>query len=917
MRHTASIASVRTAPFFLLLIALVATSLGVIGLPPKPGPIVEVPVRDAYASIGADNTATLINGRRVTPAGRVLRTQSYSWGFALSPDQSRAALLREDRLQVVDLHEPFAVTQHPEKRPVPENAEQRSEYGTGTYMGIAFSPDGKRLYFGSANQGQIKVLDLTTDRVVSSLDINGGGYADSFIGDFVLSRDGKTMFAVDQFNYRMVVIDLEAGKVTRSVRVGRNPFAIALSPDERTAWVSNVGMFEYPLVPGVTKDNRSKVGLTFPAYGYGTKEAEEGTTAEGMKVPGLGPLNHPDAMSVFKVNLTTGQVEHRIKTGYLVGVDREGITTVGGASPGALVVGTHGIYVSNATNDSISIINPDTGAIDAQIELKVPGLERFRGILPFTVALAPDESRLYVACAGLNSVAVIDLKNKQLAGYIPAGWFCSRVALSHDGRTLFVGSAKGLGSGPNGGTGFVAPARGTHPGDIMQGTLQIVPVPDDAALKASTQQVVQNTYTTREVSAADRGRLPFANTAANGPIKHIVFVVKENRSFDQVFGQRKGVNGDTAPTTLGLKMRVANKDGSRVLESVDVMPNHHALADAYTISDNFYCDSDQSNTGHRWVVGVYPNEWTEVNARSEIQEMLFSSAPGRRYVVGASASVMPEDYNEAGALWEHLARHRISFYNFGFGMEIPSNIEDQMQRETGVRMAVSFPLSKPLFDRSSRKYPTFNMAIPDQYRMDMFEEELRDRWLSGKEPFPQVVTMVLPNDHMTEEHPAEGYPFRQSYAADNDLALGRLVQTLQQTPWWNETLLIVTEDDSQNGRDHVDAHRSVLMFIGPQVKKGYVSHTLMDFGSIMRLMFTLLDLPPLNQFDATATVVTDIFGDTPNTTRYQARAVDKRLFDPDVAFKPFDRRFNWKGLASSVDMDDPDDMRKAAADEDR
>jgi hypothetical protein len=127
----------------------------------------------------------------------------------------------------------------------------------------------------------------------------------------------------------------------------------------------------------------------------------------------------------------------------------------------------------------------------------------------------------------------------------------------------------------------------------------------------------------------------------------------------------------------------------------------------------------------------------------------------------------------------------------------------------------------------------------------------------------------------------------------------------------------VTEDDSQNGLDHVDAHRSVLMFIGPHVKKGYVSHTLMDFGSIMRLMFTLLDLPPLNQFDATATMVTDIFSDTPNQTRYQAHAVDKRLFDPDVAFKPFDRRFNWKGIANSVEMDDPDDMRKAAADQDR
>jgi hypothetical protein len=194
----------------------------------------------------------------------------------------------------------------------------------------------------------------------------------------------------------------------------------------------------------------------------------------------------------------------------------------------------------------------------------------------------------------------------------------------------------------------------------------------------------------------------------------------------------------------------------------------------------------------------------------------------------------------------------------------------------------------------------------------MFEEHLRERWLSGKEPFPQLVTMVLPNDHMTREmKPADGYPFMESWFGDNDLALGRLVQTLSQTPFWKDTLIIVTEDDPQGGSDHVDAHRSVLMFIGPHVKKGYVSHTLADFGSLMRLMFTLLNLPPLNHFDATATLVTDVFTDQShlNVTPYRAKMIDKRLFDPDVAFKPFDRRFNWKALAESPVMDDPDDMR--------
>src|SRR5262249_5170285 len=250
--------------------------------------------------------------------------------------------------------------------------------------------------------GVIKALDLETGKVVSSIDINGDGYVDSFLGDFVLSRDGKRMFAVDQFNYRLVVVDLVSGRVTRSIRVGRNPFAIALLADARVAWVSNVGMFEYPLLPGVTKETRAKAGLTFPAYGIPSKEAEEGVEVSGVRIPGLGSPNHPDGMSVFKVNLDTGRVEQKIKTGYLVGVGREGMTTIGGASPGALAAGRRGIYVANATNDTVSVIDPATGAIVAQIELKVPGLERLRGVLPFTVALAADESRLYVACAGLN-----------------------------------------------------------------------------------------------------------------------------------------------------------------------------------------------------------------------------------------------------------------------------------------------------------------------------------------------------------------------------------------------------------------------------------------------------------------------------------------------------------------------------------
>jgi YVTN family beta-propeller protein len=848
----------------------------------------EPPGRDARARIEGD-TAVLVNGRRVTPVGRVLRTQSYAWGLALSPDGSRAAVLNKDAFELVDLREPYAVRRVPPLEPRTRNPEpgtRNAEPRTSSYMGCAFSPDGARFYYGSANEGRIVVLDVATTTVAGTIDLNTGGLGDSFPGDLTLSRDGRRLFVVDQFNYRLVTVDLESRKVVQSVRVGRNPFAVALSPDEKLAWVSNVGMFEYPLVPGVTRENRAEKGLPFPAYGVPSKEAEDGVDVNGTRVPGLGSPNHPDAMSVFSVDLASGRVVQRIKTGYLVGVDRDDITTVGGASPGALVAGRARVYVANATNDTISIIDAVSGNSVSEVALTVPGLEHLRGVLPFGMAVSADEARLYVACAGLNAVAVIDLATRALAGYIPAGWFPSMVALSADDRTLVISSAKGLGSGPNGGQGFVDPPQGATAVDVMKGTLQIVALPDERQLAAQTKQVIANTYTS--------GRSGGSGGSGGFGIRHVVFIVKENRTFDQVFGARPRVNGDASLAELG----------------GHVSPNHQALADRFALSNNFYCDSDQSNTGHRWVVGVYPNEWVEVNARSRIEARLFSAAPGRRYVAGTAATVLPEDYNEAGALWEHLTRNRVSFYNFGFGTEMPASLEQQMFKETGIRMTVSFPLPKPLFDHTSRVYPTFNMAIPDQYRVDVFEQEMRERWESGQEPFPQLVTMVLPQDHLTEPRPADGYPFRESYMADNDLALGRVMQTLSHSRWWPEMLVIIAEDDPQGGRDSVDAHRSILLLAGPHVRRGYVSPTLASFGSIMRLMFLVLGVPPLNQFDAAASLPLDFFSPEPDPAPYKAKPVDRRLFDPDAALKPFDRRFNWQALAASPVMDDPDDMRR-------
>jgi hypothetical protein len=347
------------------------------------------------------------------------------------------------------------------------------------------------------------------------------------------------------------------------------------------------------------------------------------------------------------------------------------------------------------------------------------------------------------------------------------------------------------------------------------------------------------------------------------------------------------------------------------------MPNHLKIAREFALGDNFYCDSDASVHGHRWMVGTYPNEWVEMNAAAKKELKIHSSAPGRRYVSGASGAVYPEDYNEAGGMWEHLARHGVDFYNFGLGFEFAAAEEGPMHVDTGVRMQVSFPLPLPLFERTSRSYPTYNTSIPDQFRADMFEQEFEERYLSGRHPFPRLITLMLPNDHGADERPEAGYPFRESYMADNDLALGRILHRLSRTPWWREMLVIITEDDPQDGRDSVDAHRSILLMAGPWVKRGHVSRVHANFGAILKTIYLLLDLPPLNQFDAAASLLQDFFTDRPDYAPYTAVAVDPRVFDPQKALDPYDRRFDPRWLELSPALDSEADFRRSHAESSR
>jgi hypothetical protein len=309
-------------------------------------------------------------------------------------------------------------------------------------------------------------------------------------------------------------------------------------------------------------------------------------------------------------------------------------------------------------------------------------------------------------------------------------------------------------------------------------------------------------------------------------------------------------------------------------------------------------------------VNTYPNEWVEATTPASYGDNRTydpkSTAPGSLAMNGAAGAIYPEDYNEAGSMWEHLSRHGVDFFNFGFGIMFEPGIYHESFKYTGIRHFVNYPVPAPMFDRTSKTFPTYNMAIPDQFRVDQFIREFQDRWAEGG--LPPVLTVILPNDHGADDRPDAGYPFRESYMADNDLALGRIVEFLSHTRYWGEMAIVVTEDDAQNGVDHVDAHRSLLMVVSPWAKRGYVGKVHYSFGSIFKTFWNVLGLPYLNQFDAGASDLADLFADRPEPAPYVALPVDPRIFDPQKALDPFDEDFDWHALGESPVIDDPADM---------
>jgi hypothetical protein len=312
--------------------------------------------------------------------------------------------------------------------------------------------------------------------------------------------------------------------------------------------------------------------------------------------------------------------------------------------------------------------------------------------------------------------------------------------------------------------------------------------------------------------------------------------------------------------------------------------------------------------GHRWLVGVQPNNLMQMTYSLGWAFKKDSTAPGRRYSMGSNGSLIPEDYPEAGSMWEHLGRNGIRFRNYGEGFEFPGVVEDADEHPTGAREVVNVPMPKVLFDNTAFGYPIFNMNIPDQYRAHWFMQDVEKRFLRGRKKFPSFLNIAICNDHGSKPRPDKGYPYLASWMADNDLALGRIVEFLSHTPYWKNMAIFVTQDDAGGEPDHIDAQRSVLLVISPWARRGYVSHRHTTILSMHRTLYEIFGLPPLNMFDGLANDFADCFTTTPDFRPYKAVPVDRRIFDPEKAKDPKDPDYGQARRLPSIAMDDDDDM---------
>ncbi len=503
------------------------------------------------------------------------------------------------------------------------------------------------------------------------------------------------------------------------------------------------------------------------------------------------------------------------------------------------------LFVANANNNSVSVISiRDARVQETIISSLFPDLPE--GSTPNGVALTPDGGTLYIANADNNYLAAFDVRREGSArslGFIPVGWYPTSVKVLPSSGRIIVANGKGGSSRAN--PGGPNPSEPRHSseyiGSLFTGSLSRIEPPDAGAMKEYTAAVYENSRVGRPV-AVPAGS-PVVRAGAGGhPIEHVFYIIKENRTYDQVFGD----------------MGKGNSDPALCLFGESVTPNHHALVRQFVLLDNFYADAEVSADGHNWTMGAYATDYVEKTWPTS-----YGGRGGEYEYEGG----YPDTYPSAGFLWDDCARNGVTYRTYG-----------EFARNPGEAGDTAVGLLPSLVGHTAPHAHGWDLDYSDVQRYEDWEKEFTAYESNGL--LPAFQTIKLPNDHTEGTRAGKRTP--RAFVAQNDQALGMIVDRISHSRYWATSAIFVVEDDAQNGPDHVDAHRTVALVISPWTKRGFVDSELYSTSSMIRTMELILGLPPMSQYDSTATPMFNSFSGTPDVSPYAYRRALMDLEEKNV-----------------------------------
>jgi len=744
------------------------------------------------------NGGFLLNsGWRITPAGKQVAVDTFPMASALSRDGRYLLVLNGGYLppsiSVVDTAEVHEVS----RTPVPDG-----------WLGLAFSPKGDRVYVGGGSKASVFEFTFSQGKLQAARTFTvvpeDKRTNRDFIGDVALSPDGRLIYAADLYHDSLVVINPQSGMIIERIRTGRRPYRILFQPDGKFFFVSSwadgsVGQFQ---------------------------------TLDGTLVANVRVAPHPTDMVWLAGKTEPAEGEPaRVARLFVAAANTNSVYAFG-------VSESNELHEIEAVNVAMTPRQP-------------------LGMTPSALALGADGKRLYTVCSDANTVAVIDVSQDRssVLGFLPTGWYPTAVRALADGRLVVLnGRGGGSHANPHGPNPTARPevAHQSIPapeyvGRLQTGTISFIDAADDNQLQQYSQAVLANSpyrdARLDDAGAGNGGPIP-NHSGTRSPIEHVIYIVKENRTYDQVLGDLKEGNGDP----------------SLVLFGQTITPNQHKIAREFVLLDNFYVNSDVSADGHNWSTAAIAPDY--------VQKMWPNSYGGRRKLYDYEGSEMTA-VPPAGYLWTNAAAAGISLANYGYfavNRKTPAADGTQIERV----------LDPVLREATSMEYRSFDLDYPDVERAKVFLGDVAD--FEHANEMPKLIIMRLGNDHTAGTAPGKLTP--QSLVADNDYALGMILEGISKSRFWPTTAIFVVEDDAQNGPDHVDSHRSPAYIISPYVRRHIVDSSMYNTTSVLRTIELILGLNPMTHFDA---------GARPMNASFQAMA-DPSPFAAEKPLVPLDQR---------------------------